>query len=324
MAIPESDISVLIPTYRYRDKVGRAVASALDSGAGEILVVDDRSDDGTRELVAAIRDSRLSFIENETNLGLWENHLRALGAATRPWIKFIQADDYLLPGGLAKYAAVAAADVSVVTAAPVMRDDATGETWLTYALAQPARLDWAAFERMCLCFGNFLGSPSYMMLRADAIDRDPALWRTQMSADMVAGAIAASQGAVVVLPPGAVGHGVHARQDAKTQRSVQGLQRMANSLAYLRARPEPGLRRLANLWTLANLRAMARTFVRGVVRDVDSRAELVRCLSRLLVDPSLTDWREMLAARTALSNALQARSRAGQPFDLQRLLAHAP
>lgn len=38
MPIPESDISILIPTYKYRDKVVRAVESALASGAGEVAI----------------------------------------------------------------------------------------------------------------------------------------------------------------------------------------------------------------------------------------------------------------------------------------------
>jgi hypothetical protein len=42
VAIPQADISIIIPTYRYRDKVVRAVLSALASGAGEIIVVDDQ------------------------------------------------------------------------------------------------------------------------------------------------------------------------------------------------------------------------------------------------------------------------------------------
>jgi glycosyl transferase family 2 len=323
MGIPESDISILIPTYKYRDKVVRALESALASRAGEIIVIEDCGHDGTIERLTAYSDPRLTVIGNARNLGLWENHLKALRLATKPWIKFIQADDYLLPGGLAKYAAVADVGVTVISGAPVLKDDQTGATSLTYTLSRPLQLDWPAFEAMCLRFGNFLGSPSYMMLRADAIERDPALWRTCMSSDMLVGAIAAARGSVMVLPPGAIGHGVHLLQDAKTQGTARGLARMANSLVYLRARPEPELRRLANLWTCLNTRPMLKTLVRGLMLREVSPASLMEPMWRMIADISCADWREIGAARATLGAARRARSTMATPFDLDNVLAEA-
>lgn len=321
MPIPESDISILIPTYKYRNKVVRALESALASRAGEIIVVDDRGRDGTMERLAAYSDPRLTIIENEHNLGLWENHLKALKLATKPWIKFIQADDYLLPGGLAKYAASADSGVTVVSGAPILKDDETGESWLTYILSHPLRLEWEAFESMCLRFGNFLGSPSYMLLRADAIERDPELWREQVSVDMVMGAIAVARGAVVVLPPGAIGHGAHSLQDAKTQRAPLGLARMANSLAYLRANPDAKLRRLANLWTVQNARPMLKTMARGLIFSEGRPARVVGPVWRMFADVSMADWRAVRASRSALKAAKSYRATAGQPFNLDEVAA---
>jgi hypothetical protein len=264
MPIPEDAISILIPTYRYRDRVVRALESALASGAGEIIVTDDCSRDGTIEALAPYRDPRLTVIENPTNLGLWENHLYALSLATRPWIKFIQADDYLLPDGLARFAAAADPDISVISGAPIVKDDSTGKTWLIYTLREPLTWTWPDFERACWLFGWVLGSPSYMMMRADAITRDPAAWRTVVSADMVVGAIAASRGRVRMLPPGAIGHGAHALQDSHTQYPSRGMRRALNSYAYLRATGDDRLRQLANAWSAlgapsARRRDLART-----------------------------------------------------------------
>ena len=266
MPIAEADISILIPTYRYRDKVIRAVESALASGAGEIVVVDDCSKDGTVEALAAYTDPRLRVHENARNIGLWENHLKALGHASKPWIKFIQADDYLLPGGLAAYAEAADRDVTVVWSCAVVRDEETGAVMQYQDLDAPRRLDGEALLEACVYMGWILGSPSHMMVRADAIDRDPMAWDSEISADVVLGAVAAAQGAVALLPPGAIGQGAHSRQDAKTQGWRRGLRRMVATAAYLRARPEPALVRFAAIWAAMNRPMALRTAVSGVLR----------------------------------------------------------
>lgn len=280
MPIPKSDISILIPTYRYRDKVGRAVESALASGAGEIIVTDDRSGDGTMELLAGYDDPRLRVFENARNLGLWENHLEALGHATRPWIKFIQADDYLLPGGLAAYAAAVDPGVTVVWSCAVVKDDETGAVMQYHDLDAPRRIEGETLLEVCLYLGWLLGSPSHMMVHADTIDRAPAAWDTEISADVVLGAVAAAQGAVALLPPGVIGQGAHPRQDAKTQGSRRGLTRMVATPAYLQARPEPALRRFAALWAAMNAPSARRTALGGVLRGRIPPQEAARLLLR--------------------------------------------
>lgn len=280
MPISQSDISILIPTYRYRDKVCRAVESALASGAGEIIVTDDCSGDGTMEHLAGYEDPRLRIYENATNLGLWENHLEALGYATKPWVKFIQADDYLLPEGLAAYAAAVDGDVTVVWSCAVVKDDETGAVMQFNDLAAPRRVRADELLEACLFMGWMLGSPSHMMVRADAIERDPAAWDSGISADVVLGTVATAQGDVVLLPPGAIGQGAHLRQDAKTQGARRGLQRLVATSAYLRARPEPALRRFASLWAAMNGPMVLRTAASGILRGNIPPIEAMRLVSR--------------------------------------------
>ncbi len=314
--IPESDISVLIPTYRYRDKAVRAVRSALHSGAGEIIVTDDRGGDGTVEALAAFSDPRLTVLENDRNLGLWENHLHALSFASKPWIKFIQADDFLLPGGLAAYAAAVEPGVTVVWAAPVFVDEASGTRQLLYTAKRPLRLSTRALQDACFFHGWLLGSPSHMMLRADAVERDPRAWRTNISADLVVGSIAAARGDTVLLPPGAIAQGCHPGQDAKTQGSVRGMRRLVASLDYLRRRDEPGLRRLADLWAVLHLWPAARTLASGVVRDPATSPILLWLFGRLAVGPSLTGWSTIARERRLLHRARRYRRTTRPPRDL--------
>ena len=315
MPIPESDIAILIPTYRYRDKVGRAVASALASGAGEIIVTDDRGGDGTIELLEGYDDPRLHVYENPQNLGLWENHLQALGYATKPWIKFIQADDYLLPGGLASYAAVVEPDDTVVWASAVVKNDQTGEVMQFNDLKEPCRLDGETLLETCIYVGWVLGSPSHMMVRADMIERDPAAWVSDISADVVLGAVAAVQGSVALLPPGAIGQGAHPCQDAKTQGSCRGLRRQVNTTAYLQRRPEPALRRFASLWAAMNRTIALRTAVSGMLRGEIHPLEAVRLVRR-----NFELSRAAGPERMLLRAACNYRRSAQVPHDLTRVI----
>lgn len=280
MPISESDISILIPTYRYRDKVGRAVESALASGAGQIVVTDDHSRDGTMEFLAGYDDPRLSVLENPANLGLWENHLAALGHATKPWIKFIQADDYLLPGGLAVYAAAADPDVSVVWSNPLVIDDATGATRNNHRVTTPWRLSGEDYLDLAIRSCWVLGSPSQMMLRADAVVHDPGAWITEVSADLIFGAMAARRGDVVLLPTGGVAHVEHACQDGNTQGTRRGLRRLAATVQYLLDQPDPALRRFGALWAAKNRRTTWRTAVAGALRRQIRPAEALQLVLR--------------------------------------------
>lgn len=323
MPIPESEISILIPTYRYRDKVVRAVESALASGAGEIIVTDDRSGDGTLERLAVYSDPRLRVLENERNLGLWENHLHALSLATRPWIKYIQADDYLLPGGLAAYAAAADEGVTVVHGTPTVKDDVTGEIFYFHVLDRPIRVTPHDMQAALVYGGWILGSPSHMMLRASAIERDPAAWKTTISADLVVGSIASARGDTILLPAGAIGQGAHDMQDAKRQSAVLGMQRTVSSLSYLRQRPETGLRWLANMWAILQVWRTFRTAAGGVLRREASPAVLAGFPLRLLADITAADWRMIFANRSFIQAARRFRAANSAPYDLASLIASA-
>lgn len=50
----EADVSIIIPTYKRRTMLPKAMKSALASGAGEIIVIDNKSEDGTAEYIRSI------------------------------------------------------------------------------------------------------------------------------------------------------------------------------------------------------------------------------------------------------------------------------
>lgn len=99
MTIP---VSVVIPCYRCKDTLHQVVRSVLDQtlSPSEIILVDDASGDGTKELLDEIAKAEYPKI---TTLALEENSgpgaARNLGwdAASQPWIAFLDADDVWHP-----------------------------------------------------------------------------------------------------------------------------------------------------------------------------------------------------------------------------------
>ena len=63
-------VSVVIPVYNERDTILQVVAAVKGTDpVEEIVVVDDGSTDGTRELLATIHDPSIKVIRHERNLG---------------------------------------------------------------------------------------------------------------------------------------------------------------------------------------------------------------------------------------------------------------
>jgi glycosyltransferase involved in cell wall biosynthesis len=94
-------VSILIPCYNARRWIGHAIESALAQSWGDkqVIVVDDGSSDGSREIIAEFEDS----IRWETgpNKGGGAARNRLLELASGEWIQYLDADDYLLPDKIA-------------------------------------------------------------------------------------------------------------------------------------------------------------------------------------------------------------------------------
>ncbi|MFL5538317.1 MAG: glycosyltransferase [Longimicrobiaceae bacterium] len=91
-------VSVVIACYNAADFVGHAIDSALSQTypAVEVVVVDDASTDGSREVVAAFGD-RVAALHLAVNRG--PSHARNRGAelARGEWLMFLDADDFIAP-----------------------------------------------------------------------------------------------------------------------------------------------------------------------------------------------------------------------------------
>lgn len=99
--------SIIIAVYNGEATLARAVTSALrQPQTAEVIVVDDASTDGTRDLVAklAADDPRVCLIVLDTNGGPARARNRGIDAAHSPWIALLDADDFFLPDRLSRLA----------------------------------------------------------------------------------------------------------------------------------------------------------------------------------------------------------------------------
>lgn len=99
-------VSVIMPTY----KCGRFIVESVRSVQAqtyqnwELIIVDDRSDDGTVELVLDLikEDPRIKLFQNEANSGAAVSRNVALRNAKGRWIAFLDSDDLWDPTKLEK------------------------------------------------------------------------------------------------------------------------------------------------------------------------------------------------------------------------------
>jgi glycosyltransferase involved in cell wall biosynthesis len=110
------DVSVVIPTYNRRQYLEHSIDSCYVGNEDievEVVVVDDGSTDDTRSFLNTLEDGRVRPVFQK-NQGASAARNRGMEEATGEYIKFLDDDDYLLPGALAcQYEVLHAADAEV-------------------------------------------------------------------------------------------------------------------------------------------------------------------------------------------------------------------
>lgn len=96
---PESKVTIAIPTYNRSELLKTSLESALaqDYLDYQVLVLDNASDDDTEAVVRSFADSRITYVRNETNIGIFGNWQRTVELNTSPYLSILSDDDVLLP-----------------------------------------------------------------------------------------------------------------------------------------------------------------------------------------------------------------------------------
>ena len=109
-------LSIVVPTYNERDRIGELVeaifaAYAAEHVAGELIVVDDNSPDGTGALADELaRRHRITVVHRRGKLGLGTAVIAGFAAATAPIVGVIDADMSHPPAMLPRMLAVLSAE----------------------------------------------------------------------------------------------------------------------------------------------------------------------------------------------------------------------
>jgi glycosyltransferase involved in cell wall biosynthesis len=90
---PEPCLSVVIPCFNEAATVGEVVGTVLDSPwVGEVVIVDDGSTDGTREILASLNDDRIQVILQPENQGKGAAIRTGFSKVTRSYVIIQDAD----------------------------------------------------------------------------------------------------------------------------------------------------------------------------------------------------------------------------------------
>lgn len=159
-------VSVVIPTFNRAAKVARAVASVLDQTFQdyEIIVVEDGSKDGTRDVLEQF-GNRIRVIFHRKNRGVSAARNTGIQASCSPLIAFLDSDDHWLPEKLKT-------QVEFFRVHPGAVACQTEEIWIRMGrrvnpMKKHAKPSGKIFEpslKLCLV------SPSAVMLRRQVLD----------------------------------------------------------------------------------------------------------------------------------------------------------
>ncbi|TGD82995.1 glycosyltransferase [Hymenobacter wooponensis] len=109
-------VSIIIPTYNRAAFLKEAVESILSQDFQDfnIVITDNASSDNTKETVLGFKSDKIIYHRNDENLGVVNNHNKALELADGEYIAIFSDDDLMFKGSLAKRVAVLDNNKSVV------------------------------------------------------------------------------------------------------------------------------------------------------------------------------------------------------------------
>ena len=170
-------ISVCIPVRNGGAFLPLAVESVLGQSRDdiELIIVDNCSTDGTAQWVErkAASESRISFHENPADIGMTANFNACLKRAQGEYVKFLCADDLLLPESLQRMSRVLDDDpqVSLVVGGRRLIDDSGAKIMTQKYVARDTTVLGTRVINQCLFGGNDIGEPSAVMFRRAAAER---------------------------------------------------------------------------------------------------------------------------------------------------------
>lgn len=112
---PNAPVTVFIPTYNRAEWLRQTIASVLAQTHEDfrLVISDNASSDGTREVAHSFADERIEYRRHPHNVGLLENHNSCLRSVGTQYALILPDDDLLHPDHLASTIAVLEANPGV-------------------------------------------------------------------------------------------------------------------------------------------------------------------------------------------------------------------
>tara|TARA_B100001758_G_C18415580_1_gene619292 strand:+ start:3194 stop:4078 length:885 start_codon:yes stop_codon:yes gene_type:complete len=95
-------VSIIIPTYKRAGIINKAINSVLEQTHSnwELIIVDNFSNDGTKELISKLNDKRIKFFEIKNNGVIGKSRNFGIKNSNFSIIAFLDSDDYWLSNKL--------------------------------------------------------------------------------------------------------------------------------------------------------------------------------------------------------------------------------
>lgn len=165
-----SRVSVIIPTRNRAGMLQAAVASVLNQSFGdfELIIVDDGSEDNTRDVLCRFHDPRIRYIRHSENHGEAASRNTGVSHSEGAYVAFLDDDDQWLPEKLRL-------QLDLMEKSP----PTTGAVYSGFQVIDMARGvtlgEWIPKKRgdiyKDLAFDNFVGTPSTVLLRRECFCR---------------------------------------------------------------------------------------------------------------------------------------------------------
>ncbi|ABA89830.1 glycosyltransferase [Syntrophotalea carbinolica DSM 2380] len=173
------NVSICIPSYNSEKYINQTIDSVLCQlyKNYEIIIVDDKSSDNTREIISnyAIENKSIKFYTNDSNLGIVGNFNKCLSLCKGKYIKYLLADDlFLTPDCLGRFvdALESHPNVSLVSSGRQLIDSQSNVIGEAVSYAEGVYSPGKEIIKDCLLyFKNKIGEPTSVIFRRDALKR---------------------------------------------------------------------------------------------------------------------------------------------------------
>jgi glycosyltransferase involved in cell wall biosynthesis len=163
-------VSVIIPTFNRAEFLHSAITSVLNQTFQdfEILVIDDASEDQTQEVVNRFHDTRITYLHHEANRGEACARNSGIVNSKGEFIAFLDDDDSWLPDKLNLQVNMlngSNAKIGLIYSGFRVID---GKSKMILSDRIPDKRG-EVYEN--ILYGNFVGTPSTVILRRDCINK---------------------------------------------------------------------------------------------------------------------------------------------------------